>query len=160
MISESADVLETVREKVRERLVDQVRSKIIEQSLNNNHYSITGERAELVALINYIAPEHVSIQHQAATEIISQIKYAGAVFKGNYSPEAIGDYVAGPSHVLPTNSSARFSHGLNVNDFLTGHAVIDINSDTYQAIVDPAIRVAEAEGLYCHAESLKIRKEK
>ncbi|MGI6560860.1 MAG: histidinol dehydrogenase [Saccharofermentanales bacterium] len=160
LISESADVLETVREKVRERLVDQIRSKIIEQSLNNNHYSITGERAELVALINYIAPEHVSIQHQAATEIISQIKYAGAVFKGNYSPEAIGDYVAGPSHVLPTNSSARFSHGLNVNDFLTGHAVIDINSDTYQAIVDPAIRVAEAEGLYCHAESLKIRKEK
>jgi histidinol dehydrogenase len=140
-------------------LASQVRVEIIAESLQNNHYSIVGNREDLISTINYIAPEHVSIQHQAAAEIIPQIKYAGAVFQGNYSPEAVGDYVAGPSHVLPTNQSARFSHGLNVNDFLTSHAIINIEQDTFERIVDPAIEVAEAEGLFCHAESLKIRKD-
>jgi len=159
LAAESSDLLETVRLKALEALASQVRVEIIAESLQNNHYSIVGNREDLISTINYIAPEHVSIQHQAAAEIIPQIKYAGAVFQGNYSPEAVGDYVAGPSHVLPTNQSARFSHGLNVNDFLTSHAIINIEQDTFERIVDPAIEVAEAEGLFCHAESLKIRKD-
>ncbi|MGB4609881.1 MAG: histidinol dehydrogenase [Saccharofermentanales bacterium] len=160
LMAESSDLLETVRAKALAALSAQVRAEIIAESLQNNHYSIAGNREDLISVINYIAPEHVSIQHQAAAEIIPQIKYAGAVFQGNYSPEAVGDYVAGPSHVLPTNRSARFSHGLNVNDFLTSHAIINIGQATFQKIVDPAIKVAEAEGLFCHAESLKIRKDK
>ncbi|NLM19128.1 MAG: histidinol dehydrogenase [Clostridiaceae bacterium] len=160
LVAESSDLLKTVRMKALEALASQGRAEIIAQSLQNNHYSIVGNRKDLINVINYIAPEHVSIQHQAAAEIIPQIKYAGAVFQGNYSPEAVGDYVAGPSHVLPTNQSARFSHGLNVNDFLTSHAIINIAQDTFCKIVDPAIEVAEAEGLFCHAESLKIRKDK
>ena len=158
LVAESSDLLETVRLRALGALASQVRAEIIARSLQNNHYSIVGNREELINVINYIAPEHVSIQHQAATEIIPQIKYAGAVFQGNYSPEAVGDYVAGPSHVLPTNQSARFSHGLNVNDFLTAHAIINVEQDTFRNIVDPAIEVAKAEGLFCHAESLKIRK--
>ncbi|HHU52773.1 MAG TPA: histidinol dehydrogenase [Clostridiaceae bacterium] len=158
LLAESSDLLEIVRLKAIEALPAQVRAEIIAKSLQNNHYSIVGNRNDLINIINYVAPEHVSIQHQAAAEIIPQIKYAGAVFQGNYSPEAVGDYVAGPSHVLPTNQSARFSHGLNVNDFLTSHAIINIEQNTFQNIVDPAIEVAEAEGLFCHAESLKIRK--
>ncbi|MGI6579332.1 MAG: histidinol dehydrogenase [Saccharofermentanales bacterium] len=160
LMAESSDLLETVRAKALAALSAQVRAEIIAESLQNNHYSIAGNREDLISVINYIAPEHVSIQHQAAAEIVPQIKYAGAVFQGNYSPEAVGDYVAGPSHVLPTNRSARFSHGLNVNDFLTSHAIINIGQATFQKIVDPAIKVAEAEGLFCHAESLKIRKDK
>lgn len=158
LLSESEELLEEIRLMLANKITDQFRADIIYSSLENNHYSLVGKRQELIDLINYIAPEHVSIQHKAADEIISQIKYAGAVFKGDFSPEAIGDYVAGPSHVLPTNRNARYSHGLNVNDFMTSHAIIDIKEETYQNIVDPGICIAEEEGLFAHAESLKIRK--
>ncbi|NLJ94256.1 MAG: histidinol dehydrogenase [Clostridiaceae bacterium] len=157
LLAENKKILKDIHALIVKKLPEQKRSDIITQSINNNHYSIIGEAKDLIAIINQIAPEHVSIQHANSDEIISKIHYAGAIFKGNYSPEAIGDYVAGPSHVLPTSGSARFSHGLNVNDFLTSHAIIDIEPETYQQIAPYGIKVAYAEGLYAHAESLEAR---
>lgn len=156
LLAENQEILEKVRNLILQKWNEQERSAIIEKSLNHHHYSILGERQDLIAVINKIASEHVSIQHQAADEIIPQIKYAGAIFNGSYSPEAIGDYVAGPSHVLPTNGNARYSHGLNVNDFMTSHAIINIAPETYQNIAGYGVKVAEAEGLFAHAGSLKI----
>src|SRR5699024_11901177 len=113
----------------------------------------------LLKVIDYLGPEHVSIQHDQQEEIARSISYAGAIFIGNYSPEAIGDYAAGPSHVLPTNRTGRFSHGLNVNDILTSHALISLNEETFLDIAGSAMTVAKKEALDAHYQSLKIRTE-
>lgn len=160
LLAEDEALLEQVRAKIYELYLSEERSEIIEQSLAAHHYSITGSREELLEVVNFLASEHVSIQHAEANEIIAAIRYAGAVFQGNFTPEAIGDYVAGPSHVLPTSRNARFSHGLNVNDFLTSHAVIHIEKEDYAELARPAIAVAKQEGLHAHAESLAVRLKK
>ena len=79
------------------------------------------------------------------------------MFIGRYAPEAIGDYIAGPSHVLPTQRTARFQHGLSVNDFLTKHTVIHLNASTYQHTYADAARIADDEQLINHKKSLEIR---
>ncbi|WP_373836499.1 histidinol dehydrogenase [Jeotgalibaca arthritidis] len=160
VLTESEHLLQQLEEKIQDQLAKQVRADIISLSLKNNHYGIVDKRDNLIAVLNQIAPEHVSIQHQDSAAIIAAINYAGAVFEGHYSPEAIGDYAAGPSHVLPTNRTARFSHGLNVNDFLTSHAVISLTETTYQTIVGAAETIAAKEGLDAHYQSLAIRKGK
>ena len=160
VLTESEHLLQQLEEKIQAQLGKQVRADIISLSLKNNHYGIVDKRDNLIAVLNQIAPEHVSIQHQDSAAIIAAINYAGAVFEGHYSPEAIGDYAAGPSHVLPTNRTARFSHGLNVNDFLTSHAVISLTETTYQTIVGAAETIAAKEGLDAHYQSLAIRKGK
>ena len=158
VLTESEHLLQQLEEKIQDQLAKQVRADIISLSLKNNHYGIVDKRDNLIAVLNQIAAEHVSIQHQDSAAIIAAINYAGAVFEGHYSPEAIGDYAAGPSHVLPTNRTARFSHGLNVNDFLTSHAVISLTETTYQTIVGAAETIAAKEGLDAHYQSLAIRK--
>lgn len=159
LLSESQSVIDRIDQRVKELLSQQPRREIIEQSLANNHYQIVDQAGELIEVLNEIAAEHVSIQHQRQDQIVDQIKYAGAVFKGKYSPEAIGDYIAGPSHVLPTDRTARFSHGLNVNDFMTSHSIINLTKETYQELVNPAALIAETEQLYAHQASLLVRKE-
>lgn len=159
LFSESETVIENVQTEI-ERLIDSLeRKEIVKTSLKNNHYAVVDEREHLIKAVDEIAPEHVSIQHRDSKEIIENIRYAGAVFEGASSPEAIGDYAAGPSHVLPTDGTGRFSHGLNVNDFLTSHAVINLKKDTFNDIVEDAKLLADKEGLYAHYESLNIRTE-
>ena len=159
LLSESTDTIKRVNKEI-ERLIESLdRKEIVKASLQNNHYKITDTREHLIKIINEIAPEHVSIQHQDSAEIISDIHYAGAVFEGTYSPEAAGDYAAGPSHVLPTDGTGRFSHGLNVNDFLTSHAVINLKKETFDEIAEDAKLLAAKEGLSAHYESLNIRTE-
>lgn len=85
------------------------------------------------------------------------IHYVGDLFLGGYAPEAIGDYIAGPSHVLPTQRTARFQHGLSVNDFLTKHTVIHLSEATYEKTYRDAARIAQDEQLYHHQKSLEIR---
>lgn len=159
LLCESEDFLGKIADRMQALLPSQKRADIIEASVKNNHYAICDTREQLIAVLNDIAPEHVSIQHTAQDEIVEQIKYAGAVFKGYYAMEAIGDYVAGPSHVLPTGRTARFSHGLTANDFRTSHAIIHTSKETYQTIGPAGQAIAEAEGLDCHAQSIAIRKE-
>ncbi|MFV8252428.1 histidinol dehydrogenase [Aerococcus urinaeequi] len=159
LLCESEDFLGKIADRMQVLLPSQKRADIIEASVKNNHYAICDTREQLIAVLNDIAPEHVSIQHTAQDEIVEQIKYAGAVFKGYYAMEAIGDYVAGPSHVLPTGRTARFSHGLTANDFRTSHAIINTSKASYEAIGPAGQAIAEAEGLDCHAQSIAIRKE-
>lgn len=160
LIAESQEVIDGIQLEVNRLIDSQVRTDVIRESLKNNHYQIVDNRKELIDVINFIAPEHVSIQHRDEQEISRGIRYAGAVFIGKYSPEAIGDYAAGPSHVLPTNQTGRFSHGLNVNDFLTSHAIINLKEVTYNHIADAAKTIAKKEGLDAHYESLNIRTER
>jgi len=159
LLSEDQGIIDRIENRIRDLIDRQPRAEIIKQSIDDNHYAVVDSRQSLLALVNHIAPEHVSVQHKDADMIIRNIKYAGAVFEGYYSPEAIGDYAAGPSHVLPTDRTGRFSHGLNVNDFLTSHAVISLTEDTFGDIAESAMTVAEQEQLDAHYQSLKIRTE-
>ena len=158
LLCEKEDVRQKVQAEI-DRLIDkQERRQVIEESLKNNHWQLVDNRENLLKVIDYLAPEHVSIQHDQQEEIARSISYAGAIFIGNYSPEAIGDYAAGPSHVLPTNRTVRFSHGLNVNDFLTSHALINLSSETYQEIAGHAELISRKEGLGAHGDSINIRR--
>ena len=112
---------------------------------------------EAVPIIDRIAPEHLELALDGAESLAGKIRNAGAIFLGRFSPEAIGDYVAGPNHVLPTARSARFSSGLGVLDFLKRTSLIACDAEGLAAIGPAAITLAHAEGLDAHALSIAIR---
>lgn len=112
---------------------------------------------EAVPLIDRIAPEHLELATTAAEKLFARIRNAGAVFLGRYTPEALGDYVAGSNHVLPTARSARFSSGLSVLDFMKRMSLLKAGADQLRSIGPAAIALARAEGLDAHARSISIR---
>src|SRR5205823_5430391 len=102
-------------------------------------------------------PEHLHIATDNADVLLAKIRNAGAAFLGNYTPVALGDYVAGPSHVLPTGGTARWAAGLTANDFLRGGSVISFTSEALQAVAADVRAMADKEGLTAHRESIDIR---
>lgn len=110
-------------------------------------------------LVNDLAPEHLEIQTRRPDEVLRTIRNAGAVFLGRYTPVAVGDYVAGPSHTLPTGGTARWASGLTANDFLRSMSVIEYDRAALEADAEDIGRMAEAEGLTAHAESVRRRLE-
>ncbi len=115
------------------------------------------ELDEAVALVDAIAPEHLEIVAADGDRLARRVRNAGAIFIGAHSPEAIGDYVAGSNHVLPTARSARFSSGLGVLDFMKRTSILKCGPEQLRALADAAITLAEAEGLEAHARSVAIR---
>ncbi len=115
---------------------------------------------QAAALAEQLAPEHVSIETEDPASLADRIDSAGAIFMGHHSPEALGDYVAGPSHVLPTRGSARFFSGLSCLDFLRRTSLIRYEPAALERDAEAAIRLAEAEGLDAHANSVRIRLER
>ena len=111
-----------------------------------------------VDLANKLAPEHLQLMVENADQLVANISNAGAIFVGYYSPEALGDYVAGPSHVLPTSGTAKFSSGLSIYDFLKKISIINCSKEDFAAVADQTSILAESEGLECHAGSIKVRK--
>src|SRR6185437_7776254 len=109
-----------------------------------------GEK-EAVACVNDLAPEHLHIATDNAEELGERIDNAGAIFLGNYTPVAVGDYAAGPSHVLPTSGTARFTSGLSANDFLRRSSVLSFTREGLAKMADDVIQLAEIEGLTGHA---------
>jgi histidinol dehydrogenase len=112
---------------------------------------------ELIELGNRIAAEHVNIQTTDDQSVLRELRHAGAVFLGRYSPVAAGDYIAGPSHCLPTNTTARFSSGVSVYEFLKRSSLVRYESDGLRADADSIIELARAEGLDAHAASVIVR---
>jgi histidinol dehydrogenase len=115
------------------------------------------EIAEAVPLVDAIAPEHIEIVLADGEDLARRIRNAGAIFLGPHTPEAIGDYVAGSNHVLPTARSARFSSGLGVLDFMKRTSILKCGPDQLRALAPAAMSLAEAEGLHAHARSLAMR---
>jgi histidinol dehydrogenase len=113
--------------------------------------------ADAVALVDRLAPEHLEIEAADAEQLAARIRNAGAIFIGAHTPEAIGDYVAGSNHVLPTARSARFSSGLGVLDFMKRTSLLKCGPEQLQALGPAAIALGEAEGLTAHARSVAIR---
>jgi histidinol dehydrogenase len=115
------------------------------------------ELADAVALVDQLAPEHLEIAAENAETLVSKIRNAGAIFIGAHTPEAIGDYVAGSNHVLPTARSARFSSGLGVLDFMKRTSLLKCGPEQLRALGPAAITLGQAEGLEAHARSVAIR---
>jgi histidinol dehydrogenase len=118
---------------------------------------LVGALADAVPLVDAIAPEHLEIAFEGGEELARRIRNAGAMFLGPHSPEAIGDYVAGCNHVLPTARSARFSSGLGVLDFMKRTSILKCGADQLRALAPAAIALGEAEGLDGHARSVAMR---
>lgn len=118
---------------------------------------ITKNIDECGEIANTIAPEHLQIMTQNPKSLLSRIKHAGAIFLGPYTPVALGDYIAGPSHVLPTSGTARFSSGLSVNDFLKRSSVISYSKPALMNACNDLVEISRAEGLDAHTLSVQIR---
>ena len=114
----------------------------------------------MINVINTIAPEHLEINSKKIEKKIKKINNAGSIFIGKFTPEAMGDYIAGPNHVLPTSGSAKFSSGLSVNDFLKRHSLIKITKSGIERLGPSVINLAKHENLDGHANSIKIRLKK
>lgn len=108
-------------------------------------------------LIDALAPEHLELAIENPQKLAEHVRHAGAIFLGRYTPEAIGDYLAGPSHVLPTSRTARFSSGLSVQSFLKRTSLIGCSAESFAYIGNQAATLADAEGLQAHALSLRLR---
>ena len=113
--------------------------------------------ASTIELINRLAPEHLELAVEAAEAMAAKIHNAGAIFMGRYTPEAIGDYIAGPNHVLPTAHTARYASGLSVLDFMKRSSLIACDAQSLSAIGPQAVRLAQSEGLGAHARSVSVR---
>ena len=134
------------------------RKEIASESWNNYGVVIISKSIQSsIPLANEIAPEHLELAIDNSTKYLDKIKNAGAVFLGKYTPEAIGDYVAGPNHVLPTDRTAKFSSGLNVLDFFKRTSIVSCNSENLKKIGKDAIILANQEGLQAHALSIECR---
>jgi histidinol dehydrogenase len=134
------------------------RHKIIEESLKNSAIFIIDDINHAHILANMIAPEHLEICTNNPLQHLSKINNAGAVFLGNYSPEAIGDYMAGPSHTLPTSGTAKFQSGLSVYDFLKRLSLISCTKESFDQLKVATSIFANCEGLSAHQLSIDIRK--
>ncbi len=112
-----------------------------------------------IEYINLKAPEHLELLIRNQEKILHKIENSGAIFLGNYSPVAVGDYIAGPSHILPTDRTARFSSGLSVYDFLKRISIINYNQVKLKKDLPYALTLAKTEGMKYHYQSLKVRGE-
>ncbi len=130
------------------------------QSWSNNGVVVVAEDLEeAVRIANAVSPEHLEVMVEDPWRLLPKLKNAGAIFLGPYSPEPIGDYIAGPNHTLPTGGRARFSSPLGVYDFVKRTSLISLNKETFNRLAYNAMLIAEVEGLIAHKNSIKIRLE-
>jgi len=158
LITDDPDFADAVSDAVERLLTTLPREKVARQSWQDNGAIITVDDMEAMpALANRIAAEHLELAVAEPRRWLAEIRHAGAVFLGRYTPEAIGDYVAGPNHVLPTARTAKFSSGLGVADFMKRTTTVECNVESFGAIAPAGIALANAEGLDAHALSMSIR---
>ncbi|HLY44987.1 MAG TPA: histidinol dehydrogenase [Stellaceae bacterium] len=158
LIADDADFAARVEREVARHLQRLPRAEIAGASWQRNGAIIlVGGWDEAVPLIDRIAPEHLELAIDEAAALAARVRHAGAIFLGRHTPEAIGDYIAGPNHVLPTARSARFASGLGVLDFMKRTTIVGCDAASLAVLAPAAIRLAEAEGLDAHALSLAIR---
>jgi histidinol dehydrogenase len=165
----SASVLVTDSEKLAFEVKSEIerqtayldRKEIINKSVGDyGAIVIVNDMEEAVQLVNKIAPEHLELCVEEPFGMVGEIKNAGAIFLGNYAAEPLGDYFAGPNHVLPTSGTARFFSPLNVGDFVKKSSLISYSRKALSKVKDDVIRFAEAEGLSAHANAIRVRFEK
>jgi len=158
LITDDKDFADKVAAAVETLLADLPREAVARESWRTHGLIIlVPTLADAAAVIDRIAPEHLELAVDAPDDIADRVHHAGAIFLGRHTPEAIGDYVAGPNHVLPTSRSARFSSGLGVTDFLKRTTLVGCDAESLAKIGPAAVTLAEAEGLDAHGRSVSIR---
>jgi histidinol dehydrogenase len=158
LISTEAEFLDSVFNSVNKLIVDMPRKDVIKTALENRGiFIIAKDLKEAAVISNYIAPEHLELSVENPEQLLKEINHAGAIFMGRNTCEAVGDYCAGPNHVLPTSGTARFSSPLGVYDFQKRSSLISLSAKTASELGHIASVLAKGEGLYAHAESAKYR---
>ncbi|MGR3310203.1 MAG: histidinol dehydrogenase [Candidatus Brocadiales bacterium] len=158
LVTTSEGLADNAEREISKQLDTLPRKDSIKESLDRYGLIIlTKSMDEAVDISNELAPEHLQIMVKSPEAVLNGIKNAGAIFIGEFSPVAVGDYIAGPSHVLPTGGTARFFSGLSVNDFLKRTSVISYNKKALKDASNEIIAIAESEGLDAHARSVNIR---
>ncbi|MDQ6975623.1 MAG: histidinol dehydrogenase [Mariprofundaceae bacterium] len=157
-ISTDASLMNAVEAAIFRHLTTLPRAAIAKASLRNHGaFILVKDMATAASVVNTIAPEHLELAVDDPDGLLPLIRHAGAIFMGHYAPEALGDYLAGPNHVLPTNRTARFSSPLGVYDFQKRSSVIRCGQKALQHVGHAAIHLANREGLYAHALTLALR---
>ena len=161
LITTSPQLAQEVDREVVRQLKGLERAQIAHRSLEERgRIIVVADMDQAIELINLYAPEHLSLMVRDASSYIEKIRSAGAVFVGENSPEVLGDYVAGPSHVMPTGGSARFSSPLGVGDFLKLTSVVSLSDEDVKALGPAAATIARVEGLTAHARAVALRLKK
>ena len=161
LIATNQNLIKSVNECLKIQLNKLPKKNIALKSLRKFGLAIyTKSKKKIFEIVNTIAPEHLEINMKNNNEIVKKVKNAGSIFIGKFSPEAMGDYIAGPNHVLPTSGTAKFSSGLSVNDFLKRHSLIKISKTGIERLGPSVINLAQYENLDGHANSIKIRLKK
>jgi len=158
LVTDSMETAKAVGGAVKKQVEHLSRKNIAKKSLAGyGAIMVVPDIAAAVNLANRIAPEHLELQLKEPFEYIGQIRNAGAVFLGDYTPEPVGDYIAGPNHVLPTAGTARFASALSVDHFIKKTSLIHYSKAAFKKEAQDIIRLAEIEGLDAHANSVKVR---
>lgn len=158
LVTTSQQLADQVAVLVHEMAAKLSRREIMEKSLENYGYiMVASTMEEAIAVTNEIASEHMEILTKDAFSIMPRIRNAGAIFVGQYSSEPLGDYFAGPNHVLPTNGTAKFFSPLSVDDFIKKSSIVAYTREDLEAVWTDVVRFAEEEGLTAHANSIRVR---
>jgi len=158
LVTPSAELARAVSDEVERQLADLPRAAIARKSIDDYGAILTVESLdEGIAVVNRLAPEHLEIMTADPMEVVGRIENAGAIFLGPFSTEPVGDYFAGPNHILPTNGTARFASALGVDDFVKKSSVIRYSRDALLAHGGKIMALARREGLEAHARAVEVR---
>jgi histidinol dehydrogenase len=158
LVTWSPRVADAVVEEVDRLVAASPRRSDLEATLRTGGFcALVGGPDQALAVANEIAPEHLELLVEGADALVPLVRRAGAVFLGPYAPASVGDYLAGPNHVLPTARTARFASALRADDFRTHIHAVSVGADALGRLGPHVVAIAEAEGLPAHAESVRVR---
>ncbi|HHT06817.1 MAG TPA: histidinol dehydrogenase [Hydrogenispora sp.] len=161
LVTDDEALLDRVEAELQRQIKALSRREIIAQALEKNGaFILTADLAEACRVANLIAPEHLELMVEDPFALLSKVKNAGAIFMGRYTPEPVGDYYAGPNHILPTGGTARFNSPVTVDTFMKTSSLLYYSREGILKDADDIIKLATVEGLTAHANSVRIRKEK
>ena len=160
-IRDSTKLAEKLPAEINRQLINHPRLKICQESISNWGLIVLCDDLETCAqLSDTFAPEHLELLVEDPKKLSESINNAGAIFMGPWSPEAIGDYLGGPNHTLPTSGTARFAGALGVETFMKNTSLIDFSKEAFNENKNAVVQLANSEGLHSHAESIRIRDSK
>lgn len=159
LVTTSLELAKATKKEVENYYKNSIRQAILDSSIKNySRIILVQSFRDAINLANEIAPEHLEICTNSPFDHLDDIKNAGAIFLGHYTPEALGDYMAGPNHVLPTVKTSRFFSPLGVDDFIKKSSILNFTKEALDKYIDKVGRFADEEGLQMHAESVRVRK--